>query len=256
MNLYKSITMEGFALILGSSFGRLMQVLVHRRRTHGTHSEAIAHDRLHYYRCFSCLEIFTSKLFLPHEYEYLGVRRCMTKAQCPCSGAIEWLGQVSFDRKKLERLVSKPVCDGRCTNAVGPTCFCKCNCRNHGTGWTVEVVIDAGIPRPQFSLSTQYDAIARGRDYRALTAAVAALLNSGMKSRVKRLAIREYERARYLTNFKNRIDRLQGIYRQFRGEDFQLPSQTNPLVPPRIKAIEEALNDWFSAKPQRKTAAL
>jgi len=58
---------------------------------------------------------------------------------CPfCGGTkVGIMGRVSGRGLRLEELA--PVCDGRCTNARGPSCDCHCQGEHHGTGRVVAV---------------------------------------------------------------------------------------------------------------------
>lgn len=52
-----------------------------------------------------------------------------------------------WELERRQRLVEEgqaAPCDGRCTNAVGPTCDCVCGGRNHGTKALVTVSFDRG----------------------------------------------------------------------------------------------------------------
>lgn len=53
------------------------------------------------------------------------------------------MGLVQGRRLRQEDL--SPVCDGRCTNARGPSCDCKCRGENHGSQRVVARTIDAGV---------------------------------------------------------------------------------------------------------------
>jgi hypothetical protein len=48
---------------------------------------------------------------------------------------------------RLVNIETRPPCDARCTNALGPKCDCICFGKNHGSRRIVEVVRDeGGIP--------------------------------------------------------------------------------------------------------------
>lgn len=52
------------------------------------------------------------------------------------------MGRVDRNRLFVSGLACP--CDGRCTNAVGPSCDCSCGGKNHGSGRLVEIVRDNG----------------------------------------------------------------------------------------------------------------
>lgn len=56
-----------------------------------------------------------------------------------CGGLFENMGRVSLDKKKLMKEETLCACDGRCTNACGPSCDCQCGGVNHGTGKVIIV---------------------------------------------------------------------------------------------------------------------
>lgn len=90
-------------------------------------------SQLHYHKCHDCLTAFSS-----------------TEAkidECDCGGNVYYMGQVKGD--KYEKLENRPPCDGRCTNAAGPVCNCKCGCVNHGTGRLVATVVAQGKVKVQ-----------------------------------------------------------------------------------------------------------
>jgi len=46
--------------------------------------------------------------------------------------------------EKWKKTEQRAPCDGRCTQAHGPTCDCQCGGVNHGTGRTVATVVAEG----------------------------------------------------------------------------------------------------------------
>jgi hypothetical protein len=190
-------------------------------------------DRLQYYRCLDCLEVFTAYQQY-HAYQHIpdgdyGRRRLLTDLVCACGGSIQWLGRVAQDNRKLEQEVERSVCDARCTRAHGPTCFCHCYCENHGSELTVFVTVDAGgIPRPEFSQSTAEGVIARGKNYTALRDAVAALLRKNKSFKVHSSKDwQEYQKTINLLVYKRRMDRLQELHVRLSvdHEAFLLPNR-------------------------------
>lgn len=121
---------------------------------------AVATSDLHYFRCEDCLSAFTVK-----ETDLPGHPRAC-EGVCICGGPIHYMGKVheTFYHREGE----KAPCDKRCTNASGPQCNCRCNCKNHGTGKLVTVVVEEGKVR----VTTFDDAsIERGHEWRELQSA-------------------------------------------------------------------------------------
>ena len=101
----------------------------------------------HYYRCRSCCFVVALEGKLESTVnETTGGTEY--KLRCVCDGKLELLGRVCRARRGLVLDSERCACDGRCTNAPGPSCDCKCGGGNHGTGRMVPIEIDAGgIPR-------------------------------------------------------------------------------------------------------------
>lgn len=117
-------------------------------------------NNLIYYRCRDCLSTFTSE---------------DSPIICACDGILERLGKVTWDKKRYEEHQRVSVCDARCTNASGPLCNCKCNCSNHGTGRTIEVITREG----KVYVKTIDDAaLNRAAEYRGLKQEVFEVLNT------------------------------------------------------------------------------
>lgn len=90
----------------------------------------------HYYRCRSCCHVVAVEGKLERE------------TFCACNGKLEHLGRVTRAHRGLVLDSERCACDGRCTNAPGPSCDCRCGGANHGTGRVVAVEVDAGgVPR-------------------------------------------------------------------------------------------------------------
>lgn len=167
---------------------------------------------LHYFRCRNCLSISTAT-DLPRNAVTCGA----------CSGTVEHLGRVHEDQKRLVNDHQVPACDGRCTNATGPNCFCRCGCVNHGTGRLVTITTDAG-GIPTITPLDLDEARARAAEYlkwkNALVRAfdmkfpgIREVMGKGIRiDRVKWNAWREAkdirERAAASTNHNNRIKLL------------------------------------------------
>ena len=84
---------------------------------------------LTYFRCSDCLTAFTSQ---EKRIDW-----------CACGGKVQAMGVVHGPRyRKTEECTA---CDERCTNAVGPSCNCQCGGENHGTGKTVQTVVEQGM---------------------------------------------------------------------------------------------------------------
>ncbi len=151
-------------------------------------------NNLVYYRCRDCLSTFTSE---------------HSPTMCACSGGLlEILGRVTFDKRRYEKLERVSVCDARCTNASGPLCNCKCNCKNHGTGKVREVVTLGGFVRIK---DIDDAALNRSAEFNALikdvTAEILTLQNHtyGRRSRFYEYKLKEL---RALKVHKTRIVRL------------------------------------------------
>ena len=87
--------------------------------------------KIYYYRCNICLSVGAVKAVSSQ------------KLKCSlCKEVMEEMGHV-FDAK-LVKEEERSVCDERCTRASGPSCDCKCNGKNHGTGLTTTVIIVQG----------------------------------------------------------------------------------------------------------------
>lgn len=103
-----------------------------------------------YYRCADCLSVMVLET------------REMSLV-CACGGKVDWIGEVRKSRLTSTRLV--PVCDGRCTNAVGPNCNCTCGGVNHGSHAVVAVVRDEG-PVPKVTPPDLEASQERAEEYR------------------------------------------------------------------------------------------
>jgi hypothetical protein len=76
------------------------------------------------------------------------------------------MGQVHGD--KYIQTGTRPICDGRCTHAHGPSCDCACKGANHGTGRLVSTVIKEGKVVVDDPSKDIYDDMVRGYKYREL----------------------------------------------------------------------------------------
>lgn len=86
---------------------------------------------LTYWKCKDCLSAFT-------------VDKKIRPDICACGGDVYYMGAVTPDHKRFEKVGVKSACDERCTNAAGPLCNCQCGGPNHGTGKVVTFVIAEG----------------------------------------------------------------------------------------------------------------
>lgn len=110
---------------------------------------------MYYLRCKQCLEPMRMS------------ERC-PGARCVCGGDLEYLGVVTGNRwRRAEELTP---CDGRCTNAQGPNCDCRCRGENHGSGRTVTVLRDAG--RIVLQPASAAECARRAEEYRAAVQSV------------------------------------------------------------------------------------
>lgn len=191
--------------------------------------------KLNYFRCFDCLEIATLQDKPKVSYQWFeGKRRTITTdIACPCNGTVEWLGTTTEDKKKLAITALKPACDGRCTEATGPNCYCKCGCVNHGSGRMVEVVKLKDKPTMKYKDSKS--AILRGLDYRDMVKQLTAEINKinyypngaydYKLANQKYNAESELKQLRRLTNTKNRIERANKLFESLTGQKLQLFSE-------------------------------
>lgn len=113
---------------------------------------------LHYYRCRECLSVVTTReaivrvrVPIPGAPPPAVTTREVRFSRCDCvpeGGQFEYMGRVEQQKERLVIDGLQAPCDGRCTNAPGPLCDCRCRGENHGTQRLVEVVTDAGpVPR-------------------------------------------------------------------------------------------------------------
>jgi hypothetical protein len=203
---------------------------------------------LFFYRCYDCLEVLSSEEQLASKTERPGgKKRYMTNAKCACSGRLELMGQAHPNFKKLETNERRAVCDGRCTSATGPDCYCCCKCRNHGRGHYTPFREDgSSVIRPVFSSSTYQAVITRRRAFHAIKEAVSKLLAQSKELNSPILATKDdfknFEKAQHLMVFSQRIEELQTLHRDLSpdGEDFLLPVF---IGPGELPSIYEAEND-------------
>ena len=58
------------------------------------------------------------------------------------------MGQVKPGRKQFFQVENRPPCDGRCTNAPGPSCDCRCGGQYHGSKMLIQVEVQGeAIPQ-------------------------------------------------------------------------------------------------------------
>lgn len=139
----------------------------------------------HYYRCRSCCFVVAleGKLELTVNETTGGTEY---KLRCVCDGKLELLGRVCRARRGLVLDGERCACDGRCTNAPGPSCDCKCGGVNHGTGRMVPIEIDAGgIPRLVVGAAAEVASCkARAAEYTAAMAPFREALRAMRQARV------------------------------------------------------------------------
>ena len=70
-------------------------------------------------------------------------RRVWNYSQYPARHHVR-MGKVVPGKKALLSPEYLTPCDGRCTNAKGPSCDCKCHGANHGTGRLIERWVPTG----------------------------------------------------------------------------------------------------------------
>lgn len=124
--------------------------------------------RLHFYRCNDCLTVVTVDAELPMVYDQKTGGKRLTAVCDACNGSFEYMGRTigAFGRGLERQVGERPVCDGRCTHARGPSCDCQCGGENHGAGVYVPVFVQDSIPR----VMTPKNAAGKAETYRALVA--------------------------------------------------------------------------------------
>jgi hypothetical protein len=125
-------------------------------------------------RCGECLTIASVEGKPAMEFTYL-------VASCGICGSrrVENMGRVERDR--LVHQFEQCACDARCTSARGPHCDCSCGGKNHGTGRTVVITVDAGAV-PVVRFVDDVKARKQVEEFRAGIAAVLAVMD-GYKAR-------------------------------------------------------------------------
>jgi len=109
-------------------------------------------NQLYYHKCNDCLTPFSST------ERHIDL--------CDCNGAVTFMGVVQGD--KYVQTANRPICDGRCTHAHGPSCDCACMGANHGTGRVVMTVIREGKVVVVDPSKDIHDDMIRGYKYREL----------------------------------------------------------------------------------------
>lgn len=94
-----------------------------------------ATEKRWYYKCPECLCTVVLKGLTARRDLVCGV----------CGEYLYTIGEVTAENKWV-RKEEKCKCDGRCINALGPSCDCSCGGENHGSGMDgfVEVVAETG----------------------------------------------------------------------------------------------------------------
>ena len=126
----------------------------------------------HFYRCQDCLSVVALDAKLPERKDKWGYSTQEPNAVCDACGAdIEYMGATKYTVGGHEYALSHqtgilPACDGKCIGATGPNCDCICGGENHGTGRTVPVFEESGVPR----VVIPAEARQKADEYRALVA--------------------------------------------------------------------------------------
>jgi hypothetical protein len=128
-------------------------------------------ERLNYWKCPDCLTTCTIKEKDCMIQGYFGIRPAETA--CACGGKMEHMGYVT-QSKWFNKTEEKCACDERCTHAQGPSCDCKCNGANHGTGMTIEIITETGKIRIK---EISPEAIRRAEEFRAAKAKMSDTFN-------------------------------------------------------------------------------
>lgn len=123
-----------------------------------------------------------------------------------CGGPVENMGRVERDR--LVRDEMRTPCDGRCTNARGPRCDCKCGGQFHGSGMLIRCSTDAGrAPRLHFQHEAR--ALAIVGEYRQALQA--------LQAEYRRLVDKRYAGAGLQSTEFVRMVRLRDVIRRARA---------------------------------------
>ena len=140
----------------------------------------------HFWKCADCLTVVAVETEIKPTYDNRGYPHYATCGAC--SGEMEYIGRV--ERNRLVRTDHVCPCDGRCTNATGPSCDCQCGGANHGSGVLVPVTVEIGqLPR----IEVKPDAAKRADEYRALYQQVRAAWDARYRE------ITERKRCEYLS---------------------------------------------------------
>lgn len=98
----------------------------------------------HFFRCLDCLDVIA--VDCETKKNGYGGRVFNTypaiRPECDCGGSLHYMGKVQQSRLVMTSI--RCACDGRCTNAIGPSCDCSCGGVNHGSQKLVTVVTDGG----------------------------------------------------------------------------------------------------------------
>ena len=143
-----------------------------------------------FFKCRECLAVMVS------ESPALKGLEGVSGPKCTCGGSLKYMGHVR--RQRLVDVSERAACDGRCTNAPGPSCDCTCGGENHGTHRIVEVIHDLG-PVPQLRSPNPE----RAETFRAAREATIAAFESTNKGLLQaldsgeRLPVDLWTRARY-----------------------------------------------------------
>lgn len=178
-----------------------------------------------YVRCADCLSVGALNERLP------------AGAACAlCGGTIETMGRVKGTHLVVG-FYTVCACDGRCTGALGPSCDCPCEGRNHGTGRVV--TLDTTTPIPRVTMLDGPKALARAAEYR--TALAAALDHPGRAYDVQertgaRLGFTEANLARAWRGWREYVLRFAGEMRTHKARLARLATCAERLAKARAQA--------------------
>jgi mRNA-degrading endonuclease HigB of HigAB toxin-antitoxin module len=138
------------------------------------------------------------------------------------------MGRVHEDMLVVEK--EKAPCDKRCTHASGPSCNCRCGCKNHGTGRLVTVEVTDG----KIHITTFDKALAeRGEMWRNQKASLEAMMHQVWPSKsrwsypmeIRSLFDRHaemYERVLRLKVYKTRALRFMSLMTELENTPIQI----------------------------------
>lgn len=107
-----------------------------------------------FFKCVKCKQPWALDLLLDGTFHRDSRLRQLADDPCPLCHQQHSRARFGFQTSRVMglvgpknrwyRVVSDTPCDGRCTNAKGPSCDCPCKGANHGTSRVIQRTVDAG----------------------------------------------------------------------------------------------------------------